>query len=60
MFSGANYVTRLYAIENRAALDINDPQTEVRPVSAVILSLAVTLYASSDGAVANHPAGHGP
>jgi hypothetical protein len=51
MFSGANYLTRLYAIENRAGLEINDPQTEGALFLLTVLSLAATLYASSVVAV---------
>jgi len=52
MFSGANYFTRLYAIENSPALAVNDPQTEGGLLLLTVLSLAVTLYASSVVAVA--------
>jgi len=52
LFSGANYFTRLYAIENRAELAVNDPQTEGGLLLLTVFSLAVTLYASSVVAVA--------
>src|SRR5689334_335333 len=52
MFSGANYFTRLYAIQNRAALDTNDPQTEGALLLLSVFDVAVALYATSMVAVA--------
>ena len=52
LFAGVNYLTRLYAFENRALLDSNDAQTAVGYLLLSIVSLAVTLYASSIVAIA--------
>ena len=52
LFAGANYLTQLYAIQNRALLDAHDPQAAGGYLLLAILSLAVTLYASSMAAIA--------
>src|SRR5215467_12473868 len=52
LFAGTNYVTQLYAIQNRALLDAHDPRATAAYFVLLVLSLAVTLYASSMAAIA--------
>jgi hypothetical protein len=52
LYAGVNYLTHLYAMENRELLDANDPQTAGAYFVLSIFSLAVTLYASSMVAIA--------
>jgi len=52
LFAGTNYLTQLYAIQNRALLDAHDPRATGAYFLLMVLSLAVTLYASSMAAIA--------
>ena len=52
LFAGANYLTQLYAIQNRPLLEAHDPQAEGIYTALWIFSLIVSLYASSMAAVA--------
>lgn len=52
LYSSVNYLTHLYAMENRALLDAHDPQAAGAYFLLSIFSLAVTLYTSSMVAIA--------
>jgi len=52
LFAGANYLTQLYAIQNRPLLEAHDPQAAGVYTALWIFSLIVSLYASSMAAVA--------